>query len=445
MFKQNIMIPDIYNLCTPRVNGRRVFPHDKVAPFGIYAYVYDEGDGHPFIGYAAMKDKEEFFFATNFNNKPLWFADYFNSQYVTFLAVNPREYEICAFQLLQELRSCSESEMPSFLVELAAYVVKHPDYYLNSFYTQAMSQLQYLEEVKDWKKLCIDVWNLVRLTIENIGFQFNKELCLGYLNLIAVLIIHAHDYSGMDLQGLSICDYRSKLVKEFFANEKDFRNIYSLFYGRNMATNHANFVGFLENAINFGTPKYLHLYQMAFGDEKSKIERIIKYSPTDKPQRVSKRWEKLKEKCELNEQSTELDTLFSVIFPSQFKSMIGAINSPASYKETMDKIAKLNLEIEGIKQFKTMMNDVVVDYQNDSLPMDKLVAAILNIDDSHKAQMIVMELDWYLSDDPQWAKYSPGMKKDINQRLQQARGVKTMNFYGPVEQAIGNIEQLKTN
>lgn len=296
-----------------------------------------------------------------------------------------------------------------------------------------------------------DVWNACKNKIGAIGLNFNKEKTRLYTLLIAEAMIIG---SGKTQEE---CVELSTLLSNQWL---EFSIMYSLFYGRNVSTDHHHFTELLSHLLcKSSCVKYLHLMLIALGDPQQKIEKIIRYSPSENPQKL---WEKvvlMQRQKDLAEQNHDLDELFAILFPSTFQQHMMTDNPYASVEEMQADIQESRVVKDLLKKVEEYANSLREQLGN-AIAIESLREAILKCDPS-TSRAIFAQLDMVLEGcNEVWDKHRLQLKKEVNVRYEQDLRLLTAQpkvvqissgaevkceFNSTVGQVIGNVETLVNN
>lgn len=311
--------------------------------------------------------------------------------------------------------------------------------------------LPYFMEEADTTSFKQDIWNACKGKIGAIGLNFNREKTELYTILIAEAMIIGTDKSPEE------CVNLSNLLGHHWS---EFSIMYSLFYGRNITTGHTRFIELLPYMLGKGScVKYLHLMLIALGDPQQKIEKIMRYSPSENQQKL---WEKvvmMQRQKDLAEQSHDLDELFAILFPSTFQQHLMTDHPYASIDEVMADVKESMVVKDMLKKVEEYANSLKEQLGN-AIPIESLRGAILKCDPS-TSRAIFAQLDMVLEGcNEVWDKHRLQLKKEVNIRYEQDLRLLTdqpkvvqissgtevkCEFNSTVGQVIGNVETLVNN
>lgn len=344
----------------------------------------------------------------------------------------------------------SEYKEVDDLVGFLAEMIEHGDdtYYLKKDKLFSLPLLLTERESDEFKR---NVWNTCKSKIGAVGLNFNRAKTELYTLLIAEAMIIGSKNSQ------EVWVELSALLNRHW---QEFSIMYSLFYGRNISTDHHRFIELLPYMLGKGScVMYLHLMLIALGDPQQKIEKIMRYSPSENPQKL---WEKvvmMQRQKDLAEQSHDLDELFAILFPSTFQQHLMTDNPYASVEEMQAGIKESMVVKDMLKKVEEYANSLKEQLGN-AIPIESLRGAILKCDPS-TSRAIFAQLDMVLEGcNEVWDKHRLQLKKEVNIRYEQDLRLLTdqpkvvqissgtevkCEFNSNVSQVIGNVETLVNN
>lgn len=242
-----------------------------------------------------------------------------------------------------------------------------------------------------------------------IGLNFNRQKSELYSVLMGVAMILGCDKDRCDKQEMAI------LMKRHW---HQFAIIYSLFYGRNIVTDHRHFVELLSSLVHNGKTNddvYLHLMLIALGDVDTKVKKIMKYSPTENEEQLRGYIATMKRQRDLVEQSTELDELFGILFPKTYREYLSQDNPYASFDEMQDDLHKSKEAASIMKKLEDYARVLETQLGN-AIKMEDLKSAILQCEPS-VSRAIFAQLDMVLEGNNEvWDRNRKELKKEITRR-----------------------------
>lgn len=329
-------------------------------------------------------------------------------------------------------------------------MIEHGDdtYYLKKDKLFSLPLLLTERESDEFKR---NVWNTCKSKIGAVGLNFNRAKTELYTLLIAEAMIIGSKNSQ------EVWVELSALLNRHW---QEFSIMYSLFYGRNISTDHHRFIELLPYMLGKGScVMYLHLMLIALGDPQQKIEKIMRYSPSENPQKL---WEKvvmMQRQKDLSEQSHDLDELFAILFPSTFQQHLMTDHPYASIDEVMADVKESMVVKDMLKKVEEYANSLKEQLGN-AIPIESLRGAILKCDPS-TSRAIFAQLDMVLEGcNEVWDKHRLLLKKEVNIRYEQDLRLLTdrpkvvqissgtevkCEFNSNVGQVIGNVETLVNN
>ena len=291
------------------------------------------------------------------------------------------------------------------------------DYVQTRFCRNMLTRVPMLLERSKWGDLRESLTKLFRQTG---GLQFNRFQAEYYCFLIGILMIA--EYSK---------DEAARLFRtELFVKEWDqFSWMYGIGIGRIIGSRLHNFTGVVNQARNNNRKYYLHLYLPLV---EYYFDKIIEYND-DKPEKLRLAIDKAKKTEGLEEQKTDLDELFGILFPQHLQDIMSS-SRPAR------TIAKMRKEMEAkerrIKELEDAVDDLshrydevlaqltnaVNDVESDKISADDLTAAFLRFP-TELALTFFGSLSTLLTMNPTWQKYALIIQEKIlaKQKNQQDR------------------------
>lgn len=294
--------------------------------------------------------------------------------------------------------------------------------------------LPYVVSEEEREDLSKRIWLKCRDEIGAVGMNFKKQSAEYFTILVAVSMIIASQKSKQEQAELS--ELLSKHWKEFSA-------LYSLFYGRNITTDHHRFAELISYILDKpGKEQYLHLYLIAIGNVQEKVEKIMRYSPIDNRQRILEKISIMQRHCPLVEQKDDLDELFQVLFPQSFQNYLANDNPIASVEEMQEALKESQKTMDLLHKVedyaKTLQSEL-----DDAIKMQSLKEA-LSMCDPATARAIFAQLDMVLEgNNSVWDKHRKQLKFEINDRYERLM-LPQPNNVTHIHQA-GSITNIETN
>lgn len=256
------------------------------------------------------------------------------------------------------------------------------------------------------------------------GLQFNRFQVEYYCFMIGVLMIA--EYSR---------DEERRLIRtELFIKEWDqFSWMYGMGLGRVIGSRLHNFTAVINQTGLNNRKHYLHLYlPMA---ERFK-EKMLRYND-DKPDKLEKAIEKARMVEVREEQKTDLDELYGILFPTPYQDAMSA-NRPASTiaqmkQEMKDKEIRIK-ELEGAVDDLSSRYDLVLkqlteavgDVESDRISAEDLTAAFLRLP-AELALSFFGSISTLLAQNLTWQRCAPRINQQI---LAKAGNSSTINVQG---------------
>lgn len=260
------------------------------------------------------------------------------------------------------------------------------------------------EECKDFSR---NVWAKCKDQIGAVGIGFNKTKAVLYTMLVAVSMIIGSEHSS---------DTKIELTNQLNQQWYNFSVMYSLFYGRNISTDHYKFIELISYVLDRKrNENYLHLYVMALGDVPTKIAKILRYSPNENRVKLADKIDVLKRQCALVAPKDDLDMLFETLFPQSFQRYLTEDNPYATIQEMQEALKgseetrKVLQKVEAYAQYlKTELDDAIKMQELKKL-FDKL--------DADTSWAIFAQFDMVLEGkNAVWDKHRLELKEQINIR-----------------------------
>lgn len=288
---------------------------------------------------------------------------------------------------------------------------KDNDYHRMHFCREFLTYVPRMIDRPQWSKL---KEALTAKLSQTGGLQFNRYQAEYSCFLIGILMIA--DYSK---------DEESRLIttKLFIQEWDQFSWMYGIGIGRVIGSRLHNFTSVVNQVGNNNRKYYLHLYLPLI---EYYFDKIIEYND-DKPEKLRQAINKAKKIEELEEQRTDLDSLFGILFPKHLQEIMSS-SRPAR------TIARMRKEMEAkeqrIKELEDAVDDItnkyknvleqltnaVTDVETDKISADDLTAAFLRFP-PELALSFFGSMSTLLASNPTWQKYSPVIQDLILAKL----------------------------
>ena len=281
------------------------------------------------------------------------------------------------------------------------------DFYRMRFCKDILSYVPRMTSRAQWK----EIKNTLTRKLSQIGgLQFNRYQAEFYCFLTGILMIA--DYSK---------DEEARLIrtKLFIKEWEQFSWMYGIGLGRVIGSRLHNFTSVVNQTGNNHRKYYTHLYLPLV---EHYFNKIIEYND-DKPDKLRRAIEKVKKIEELEEQKTDLDELFGILFPKHLQDIMSS-SRPAH------TIAKMRREMEAkekrIKELEDAVDDLshrydevlaqltsaVNDVESDKISADELISAFLRFP-TELALTLFGNMSALLAMNPTWQKYAPLINEQI--------------------------------
>jgi len=259
------------------------------------------------------------------------------------------------------------------------------------FCFKLLSLAPWFQFVKNKGETARAIWQEVKKGITDTGLSYNANRTELYCFLMGVLMIADSDCECEDLQYCpdehrnisphDKCAFRN--IEKLCQNWDHFSWMYAMVIGRIVGTTLNTFTAMVNNLQNSKRVGYLHLYLPLV---ERNIEKICRYSPTEKSWKLKQAIEKMKTVEQLQGQKDDLDDLYQIVFPSYFQETMSK-NRPSS---TISELkAELAEKAEQMNSWKQMAESLAVQVNtltssmevqiNQSLSMRDVSAAILSM------------------------------------------------------------------
>ena len=196
--------------------------------------------------------------------------------------------------------------------------------------------------IKDIKQYEAKIWNN---GLKEIGVDFNRKKAEIYCYFLSVVRIW--EYTKGHEQ-----NYRW-WVYQLYENWKHFSWMYGMVLGRIVGSADKNFTALVNHLDCKNRCPYIHLYVPLI---EQNIEKYPEYNNVEKKKKLLDAIAKIKLTGEREQQDSNLDELFSVLFPQQFLRLAHDNHPVASVAELKDECEKLKLDLDIAKKNTTIIN-----------------------------------------------------------------------------------------
>jgi len=278
-------------------------------------------------------------------------------------------------------------------------------------------QVPNMLDKSEWESLKQLLWQTIQ---ESGGLQFNRFRTEYYCFLIGVLMI-AESWSN---------DFIDEMKMELFKREwHQFSWMYGMAIGRVIGTALNNFTAVVNQTGQNNRKHYLHLYLPLV---ENNIEKICSYK-VDTRYKLEAAIRKARGKEELEEQKTDLDELYHILFPKHFVLAMADSRPAATIADLKEKLAerdriisKLQGDIDKVSsQYKNVLEQLknaVDDVENERISGEDLTTSFLRFP-TELALSYFGTMSSLFALNPTWQKYAPRINELIltKQKEQQDR------------------------
>ena len=411
-----------YSLAYPNVHYRR-----RVAPYELYrgcvvAFRYWGLEAQARTGVIIMEDQNMMLAAVNLYKEEgrIWVMDQIPDDIELFEASSDETkwgYEYFLDSLCHQPDAWKdENSYISFIDHESPQ--DDEEYKCAKFCMNFLSCVPRMLERTKWDKLKKLLTNALQ---QSGGLQFNRFRAEYYCFLIGVLMIAEHEETE------SGCLAQTDLFMEKW---DQFSWMYGLGIGRVLGSRLHNFTSVI-NQTNLNKRKhYLHLYLPL---AECYFDKIIAYND-DKPDKLRNAIDKAKRTEELEEQKTDLDQLFGILFPKHFQDIMSAVRPAATIAKMQQEMAAKEQRIKELEnavddmtnrynKVLEQLTDAVNAVESERISADELTAAFLRFP-PELAFSFFGSMSTLLAMNPIWQKYAPIIQGKIfamieNQRTRQ--------------------------
>ncbi len=226
----------------------------------------------------------------------------------------------------------------------------------------------------EWAGIKQAVW--VRIC-QSLGLQYNRYRTEYYCFLIGVLMIAEREKTEYT---------RNRLLRKMQWNWRHLSWMYGMVLGRLIGTEYKNFTALVRQTGQGSRKAYLHLYLPLV---ENNIDKICHYNP-DKPQKLRDAISIMRRQEALEEQKTDLDELYKILFPNHFVLAMSAERPAATIaelKQEMEekemKIVELESALEtSIKKFNVRYEELLHNFEAlalESVSFDEIEKGLCNL------------------------------------------------------------------
>lgn len=296
----------------------------------------------------------------------------------------------------------------------------------------------YMLDKSEWESLKQQLWQTI---LQSGGLQFDRFRTEYYCFLIGVLMI-AETWNN---------DFTDEMKMELFKREwHQFSWMYGMAIGRVIGTALNNFTA-VVNQVGQGNRKhYLHLYLPLV---ENNMDKICSYK-VDNKYKLYEAIHKARGKEALEEQKTDLDELYHILFPKHFTLAMADSRPAATIADLKEKLAerdqiiiKLQADIDNVSsQYNNVLEQLknaVDDVENDRITGEDLTASFLRFP-TELALSYFGTMSALFALNMTWQKYSPRIMELIlaKQKEQQDRQEKKQE---KLADAVEKAANKKTN
>lgn len=334
-------------------------------------------------------------------------------------------------QAHEDFLNCSFEDM---LINMIRQRIKKGDAIRLYNLKKLLFALPYVVSEEEREDLSKRIWLKCRDEIGAVGMNFKKQSAEYFSILVAVSMIISSQKTKQEQAELS------ELLKKHW---KEFSALYSLFYGRNITTDHHRFIELVSFILDKPErEQYLHLYLMAIGNVQEKVEKIMRYSPIDNRRRILEKISIMQRHCPLVEQKDDLDELFQVLFPQSFQNFLANDNPIASVEEMQEALKESQKTMDLLHKVEEYAK-ILQSELDDAIKMQSLKEA-LSMCDPATARAIFAQLDMVLEgNNSVWDKHRKQLKYEVNDRYDRLM-LPHPNKVTHIHQA-GSITTIETN
>ena len=376
-----------YNLPTPNLRYRRQKYREDLQSGDIVTYYRAGWNGYnysrnPRIGVMVVCDSDSFLIAGNWDGcGNVWTNDVISPEIELY---EPNEIEkswglraLFKYQYVYDEDNSGIEAVKRF-VEHAFPKDSSVSWPQQEYCRNMSAELPWCVNNIDWAKAKKELWGIAYKEILNTGLQFNRYRVECFCFLIGVLMIadKAKD------------DYECKqLLRSYRRNWGHFVWMYAMVIGRLMGTELKNFTGVVHQFDNNYRKPYLHLYMPLV---ESNIDKICRYNPSENRYKLEAAIKKMQKVEALEIKNTDLDELYSILFPKHFQQTMAENRPAATIADLQEKLAekdktivelnnKLTASIDEFDKQREKMYADFVALANASVTFDEIETGLLRL------------------------------------------------------------------
>ena len=376
-----------YNLPAPDLRYRRLRNREELKNGDIVAYYRVDWDGcnftrNPHTGVMIIGDGNMFLMASNWDGAgSVWYNDYLSPEIELY---EPNENEkawglraLFKYQYVYDDDKSGIDAVKRFVDH--AFPKEGPVSWEQQAYCRDMSaQLPWCVSNIDWDDAKIVLWKIAYPEILNTGLQFNRYRVESFCFLIGVLMIADKAKDEFDCE---------RLLKLYKREWEHFVWMYAFVIGRLMGTELKNFTGVVHQLDNNCRKPYLHLYMPLI---ENKIDKICRYNPSEKRYKLEAAINKMHKVEALEIKKTNLDELYSILFPKHFQKAMAENRPAATIADLQEKLAEKDKTIvelndkltSSIDEFNKQRDKMYADFvalANASVTFDEIETGLLRL------------------------------------------------------------------
>lgn len=326
-----------YNIPTPDLKRRSIVDREILRNGDIVAYYRAGFDGlnytrNPRTGVMVIRDSDMFLLASNWTgNGCVWYNDMIGYE-VELYDANEDE-KSWAFRALFNYQYVDDDDKSG--IEAVKRFVDHAFPKENNVddrqiaYCMRMSvELPWCFKGIDWGLAKSELWDIAYKEILETGLQFNRYRVECFCFLIGVLMIAEKVKNEIDCR---------RMLKLYRYNWRHFIWMYAMVIGRLMGTELKNFTSVVNQFDNNCRKPYLHLYLPII---ERNIDKICMYNPSEKRYKLENAIKKMQKVEALEVKSTDLDELYSILFPKHFQQAMAENRPAATIADLKEKLAE---------------------------------------------------------------------------------------------------------
>lgn len=395
----------------PDIRGRRRVSPEELHRGSVVAFEYKGDYSSPRTGIIVMEDYSMMQAALNLYEEEgrIWVMDIIPDDISLFEANEEEKLWGYSYFLSNEYElGCIDNSVDPFIFFIDHECPRKDDDYIRARFCQdVLTHMPKMLERSQWNKLK----EALTARLSQIGgLQFNRHQAEYYCFLLGILMIA--DYSKDE-------ENRLFTTNLFIQKWGQFSWMYGIVLGRVIGSRLHNFTSVVNQVGNNNRKYYLHLYLPLV---EYYFDKIIEYND-DKPEKLRQAIIKAKKIEELEEQRTNLDDLFGILFPKHLQEIMSS-SRPARTIEKMRK--EMEAKDKRIKELEDAVDDITNKYKNvleqltnavndvetDKISADDLTAAFLRFP-AELALSFFGSMSTLLVSNSTWQKYAPTIQEKI--------------------------------